>query len=46
MIFLISSVSVVMPLIYLIWILPLGTLITLANGLSILLILSKNELLV
>jgi hypothetical protein len=49
-IFSISSTSVVMfPfsfLILLIWILPLGPLVSLARGLSILLILSKNQLLV
>ena len=50
MIFKIYSVSVVMSpfsfLILLIWILPLGRLVSLAMGLSTLLILSKNQLLV
>ena len=50
MIFKIYSVSVVMSpfsfLILLIWILPLGPLVSLAMGLSTLLILSKNQLLV
>ena len=49
MIFKISSVSVVMSpfsfLILLTWILPLGPLVSLARGLSILLICSKNQLL-
>jgi hypothetical protein len=46
-IFLISSVSVVMPLfsflILLIWILSICPLVSLAKGLSILLIFSKNQ---
>ena len=49
MILLMSSISVVMSpfsfLILLIWILPLGPLFNLSRGLSILLILSKKQLL-
>jgi hypothetical protein len=50
MIILITSVSVVISpfsfLSLLIWILPLGPLVSLARCLSILLIISKNQLLV